>query len=478
MRQVCRLFIALHLILFIYSSFVYAGEDYYLSVKEAWRVVIQDDGSQKRSDYSKVGDALPGVVVQRKGGSIVKNIKVGDRIYTGDTVTVTGGVNVTFSSSRNNELTTKSGTTFIVSNITDKGESYYLKMGSFLSKVFARGFFNLTHGTRTIASRGTIFDVTVDEEKRVMTLAVNEGEVEVTTDYSIKVADKDKEITGLKRVEIVSARTGKTHSVRYNLGTDEAFQEFRNYDDVLKYFEQQLAEDEKTGDDLKLLADKNNIGITLYYLARYDDALKMFDSVSETAKRLSNEGWIATSYNNIGSAWDSKGSYDKAIEFYEKDLKISLKVFGEEHPSVATSYNNIGLAWKAKGSYDKAIEFYEKALKIQLKVFGEEHPSVATSYNNIGLAWKAKGSYDKAIEFYEKALKIQLKVFGEEHPSVAISYNNIGSAWKAKGSYDKAIEYLERAVDILKRFVSPEHPNLITIKKNLEEAKQRQAEQK
>jgi hypothetical protein len=39
-----------------------------------------------------------------------------------------------------------------------------------------------------------------------------------------------------------------------------------------------------------------------------------------------------------------QGKLDKAIEFYEKDLAITIKVLGKEHPDVATSYNNLGVA--------------------------------------------------------------------------------------------------------------------------------------
>ncbi len=35
------------------------------------------------------------------------------------------------------------------------------------------------------------------------------------------------------------------------------------------------------------------------------------------------------------------GEYQKAEHLYQKDLKISEKVLGEEHPSTATSYNNL-----------------------------------------------------------------------------------------------------------------------------------------
>ncbi|HEY4833014.1 MAG TPA: tetratricopeptide repeat protein, partial [Waddliaceae bacterium] len=67
---------------------------------------------------------------------------------------------------------------------------------------------------------------------------------------------------------------------------------------------------------------------------------------------------------NIGVALRSQGRYDEALVYYQKDLKISIKVLGEEHPDVAASYNNIGDALKAQGKHDEASVYYKKASAI------------------------------------------------------------------------------------------------------------------
>ena len=128
---------------------------------------------------------------------------------------------------------------------------------------------------------------------------------------------------------------------------------------------------------------------------------------------------------NLGSALDDFGEYDRAIEFYERSLKITLAVLGENHPDTATSYNNLGSAYDRKGEYDRAIEFYERDLKIKLATLGENHPYTATSYNNLGNAYRSKGEYDRAIEFYEKALQIFMDTFGADHPHTQLVLGNI-----------------------------------------------------
>ncbi len=66
----------------------------------------------------------------------------------------------------------------------------------------------------------------------------------------------------------------------------------------------------------------------------------------------------------MGLVHDSMSDYTKALEYYEKDLKITLKLLGEEHVDTATSYNNMGLVYYRTKDYKKAREYYEKSLKI------------------------------------------------------------------------------------------------------------------
>ena len=37
----------------------------------------------------------------------------------------------------------------------------------------------------------------------------------------------------------------------------------------------------------------------------------------------------------------AQGKFDEAVELYKKDLAISIKALGEEHPSVAMTYDNL-----------------------------------------------------------------------------------------------------------------------------------------
>jgi Tfp pilus assembly protein PilF len=348
------------------SAPLFAGEPGFLEITKA-------EKKQKGvlAETYKAGKVIPGMSVE--GGAA----KVGDKIAVGQRVSVPRDIFVTFTSSNGNivetktqvvetknqiietktqvvekTVETKTQTVFIVGNIIPEGESYIQNEGWIRYSVIQKAieFFNVYHNKYLAAVEGTVFEVNVDLQKKEIEFTAEQGDVSVTREFKVKAGDK--EIEGLKDVVIISGRSGKAHSVKYDLSVEEAFKIFKNYEDVLTYFKEQLKKDEKEGDHLKILSAKNNIGLTLYYLARYDEVVKLFNSLLEKAVDLK---WIATIQNNLGATWKEKGEYDKAIAYYEKALKIDLKVFGNDHPNLATRYNNLGSAWQAKGEYDKAI---------------------------------------------------------------------------------------------------------------------------
>ena len=72
--------------------------------------------------------------------------------------------------------------------------------------------------------------------------------------------------------------------------------------------------------------------------------------------------------------YSAQGDYAKALEYYEKDLEISERVLGSDHPDTATTYNNMANVYHVQGDFAKALEYYEKALIVFLEKLGKNHP--------------------------------------------------------------------------------------------------------
>ncbi|MCP4220029.1 MAG: tetratricopeptide repeat protein, partial [bacterium] len=138
----------------------------------------------------------------------------------------------------------------------------------------------------------------------------------------------------------------------------------------------------------------------------FAESMRVGEWVLAEKKQPPANEFDAALLNATGNTFLNMGDNHKAIEYFDQQLEILKKCFGEKHQNTATTLNNLGGAWDALGDNRKAIEYFEQALKIFKEIYGEKHPDVAVGLTNLGLSWKALGDIGKAIEYFEQALKI------------------------------------------------------------------------
>ena len=237
-------------------------------------------------------------------------------------------------------------------------------------------------------------------------------------------------------------------------------------------FAENMIEKLGMGDDLEQADFISDIAYLLYYVAEYKKAEVWYEKSLRISEKVLGEEHpnTATIYNNLAMVYNDRGEYEKAEELYEKSLRISEKVLGEEHPDTAASYNNLAEMYRIQGEYEKAEKLNEKSLRIREKLLGEEHPDTAESYNNLALVYRIQGEYEKAEKLNEKSLRIREKVLGEEHPDTATSYNNLAKVYIAQGECEKAIIYYLKAYNIFLVKLGVGHPHTQIVLKNMKRA--------
>ena len=172
-------------------------------------------------------------------------------------------------------------------------------------------------------------------------------------------------------------------------------------------------------------------------------------------------------FNNLAGVYYDQGNYEEALMYFQKDLEISEKVLGKDHPSTATAYNNLALLYQAQGNYEEALMYFQKALVISEKVLGKDHPSTATAYNNLALLYQAQGNYEEALMYFQKALVISEKVLGKDHPDTATTYNNLGVLYYYMNQYEESLKYLRAALSIFEMILGHNHPYTKDTKESL-----------
>lgn len=203
------------------------------------------------------------------------------------------------------------------------------------------------------------------------------------------------------------------------------------------------------------------------------------------------------------------GDFEQALELYQHSLKVFLKAFGENHPSVARLRNAMGNVYLARESYDEAFEQYEMALNQSVTSHGEmhiavalnrscvaklyqrvdetfdameqyelalsireaslgaQHPSVAETLCCMAAICETLYRYDNALEHYQQALEIQMAALGEDHPEVADTRNSMGVVYWKLSRYSEALDHYEKALDIKTATLGNRHPSIAVTLNNL-----------
>lgn len=246
-----------------------------------------------------------------------------------------------------------------------------------------------------------------------------------------------------------------------------------NHEKALKLYERAVKYHHELGLDpclLENLCTRNNIASIYSSLGQFDRALKLHLELLEL-KKLANGNEptlsISKTLNNIGVVYQSIGNLDMALEYFSKSKEIVEKICDGDHFEMIQPLQNQAQIKKLKKNYSGAESDYLQALKISIKLFGEDHTTTATAmdaYSGICFIMK---NYMKAFEYAEKALKIRKNKLGDKHPDTAASLHTLGDFNQSLGHLEKAVSYYEEALGIRTTLFPPNHPDISTTRNNL-----------
>ena len=83
---------------------------------------------------------------------------------------------------------------------------------------------------------------------------------------------------------------------------------------------------------------------------------------------------VSASYNNMGIVYKKQGHYDKALEYYQKDLDITIRVVGHDHPDVAISKFNLASLLRNMDKAAESKQMFTEAAGIFRAALGADHP--------------------------------------------------------------------------------------------------------
>lgn len=136
---------------------------------------------------------------------------------------------------------------------------------------------------------------------------------------------------------------------------------------------------------------------------------------------------LALLLNRAGYFLNNRAAYTETEPLYKRDLSISEKALGPDHPSVGTSLNNLAGLYDSQGKYDLAEPLYKRSLAIREKALGPDHPDVGSSLNNLAGLMFNIGRVPDAVPSAERALGIFNRALGAEHPNTKIAAKTLAA---------------------------------------------------
>jgi len=134
----------------------------------------------------------------------------------------------------------------------------------------------------------------------------------------------------------------------------------------------------------------------------------------------------------------------------------------------------IGSVFESAGQDEQALAEYLDAKRLAaVEVnFPPTHPINATVESAIGTVYVHTAQFDLASDHYLKALSLRERVLGPRHVDTALVLNNVGVCLHCLDRTADALELYTKAEDIFKQYFALEHPRLVTVRRNIQRAKQ------
>ena len=138
----------------------------------------------------------------------------------------------------------------------------------------------------------------------------------------------------------------------------------------------------------------------------------------------------------LGSIFQSIGDYEQSFDYYQKSLKLAVKL--GDHVSIGWAHGNLGNAMLGLDQKDKALDRLKMAFHMSARYEGNPL-AVGRAVSNLGNAYQAIGSLPKAKEHYEIALGHA--IYGNDLQGQGRACGNIGNIYMLLKEPVKAVHY-------------------------------------
>ena len=183
--------------------------------------------------------------------------------------------------------------------------------------------------------------------------------------------------------------------------------------------------------------ESESIGLLLMRRARAFCALKRYAEARAAALQSKeiyeqlfgrSKGYI-NGLLTLADISRDEGDYEEGLRHIE--AARSLLPPDEDSAQLASVLNMHSILLENMGRFEEALEIRLKQMALSLRLNGPNHPDYATSCHNVAILFAKLNQMQKAIDLVEKALAIYMKTFGPFHSSIQIARHQLAEYRKA-----------------------------------------------
>jgi tetratricopeptide (TPR) repeat protein len=162
-----------------------------------------------------------------------------------------------------------------------------------------------------------------------------------------------------------------------------------------------------------------------------------FLAAAETTDGPDSEA-MASASGLLASLYLRRGRYEEAAVLRARDIAITRKLFGPEHPDLAISLGNEGVLLDYMGRYKEAEDRYRQSIAIAEKGGEESAPLLASQFNNLARNLDNQGRLEESAALSARVIELQSRLYPATHPVRATTLHNRAIVLRQLNRFDEA----------------------------------------
>lgn len=173
--------------------------------------------------------------------------------------------------------------------------------------------------------------------------------------------------------------------------------------------------------------------------------------VTDPKEQAADAAYYAQLLSDYGAVLVRDRQLEEAVDVLEDSTKLTMKLFGESHPSYGLAIRSLADAYLAQKEYRKAIDKY-KTLRRHVKLgLGVDHEAYMEVNLRIAEGYKHLGDLKRAVKVYRKVIKEQDGKLKVETKGVAEVFMELATALNLlNGDVVEAAKHAETAREMFR----------------------------